>query len=39
MLWITYRGIDATSGWLTLPIVIWSAFSMVLNAAIWRLNG
>ena len=36
--WVFGR-IDRPAGWLLVPYGLWVAFAIVLNAAIWRMNG
>jgi tryptophan-rich sensory protein len=35
---LTFRGIDATAGWLMVPYLAWVTFAGTLNYAVWQLN-
>lgn len=35
---VAFRRLDATAGWLLVPLAAWVGFATVLNFSIWRLN-
>ncbi|AWA29558.1 sensory protein TspO [Flavobacterium magnum] len=36
--WYKFRRINAVSGWLFVPYLLWVSFALVLNGSLWWLN-